>query len=47
MSRCHYCVVDDHDICWDVKPDPACPCCVDTATRSEADWVHEDFLEVR
>ena len=45
MSKCHYCVVDGHDICWDAKPDPTCPCCVDTATRSEAKWVHEDFDE--
>ena len=28
---CHYCCEEEHDVCWDLKPDPDCVCCAETA----------------
>ena len=28
---CQNCSEEDHDTCWDLKPDPDCVCCTDTA----------------
>ena len=34
-TLCDRCSLGDHDVCWDIEPDPTCPCCRDTVEGSK------------